>query len=94
MYVCKKYMYIEVRLGVACTSNPAQALTATKTLLEHYTTFMQMPDGKPLSYDRCVLEMDKAGGNIKAARDTDSIMNMFFAPPVQNRTPISGPLVH
>ena len=94
MYVCKKYMYMEVRLGVVCASNPDQALAASKNLLEHYNTFTVTMDGQPLTYDRCVLEMSKAADNIKAAMDTDSTMNMFFAPPVQNRTPISGPLVH
>ena len=87
-------MYIEVRLGVACTSTPAQDLAATKNLLDHFTTFGETPDGRPLSYDRCVLEMNKAGGNIQAAMDTDRNMNMFFAPPIHNRTPIVGPLVH
>ena len=87
-------MYIELRLGVACTSYSDQALVASKNVLEHYHTFAQTVDSKPLTYDRCVLEMDKAGDNIKAAMDTDSIMNMFFAPPIHNRTPIIGPLVH
>ena len=87
-------MYIDVRLGVACTSNPDQALAASKNVLEHYNTFTVSMDGQPLTYDRCVLEMIKAGENIKAAMDTDSIMNMFFAPPIQNRTPILGRLVH
>ena len=87
-------MYIEVRLGVSCTSTHAQDLRETKNRLEHFTTFGETPDGRPLSYDRCVLEMKKAGENVKAAMDTDSIVNMFFAPPIHNRTPISGPLVH
>ena len=87
-------MYIEVRLGVACTSYSDQALLDSKNVLDHYHTFAETVDGKPLTYDRCVLEMNKAGGNIQAAMDTDSIMNMFFAPPIDNRTPIIGPLVH
>jgi hypothetical protein len=94
MYVCKKYMYIEVRLGVACTSYSDQDLGESKNLLDQYKTFAQTVDGKPLTYDRCVLEMNKAGANIQAAMDTDSIMNMFFAPPIHHRTPIIGPLVH
>ena len=87
-------MYIDVRLGVACSSNPAQDLLVVKNLIQHYTTFGDGPGGFPLSYERCVLEMEKAGKTIEAARDTDSIMNMFFPPPIHYRTPIFGPLVH
>ena len=52
-------MYIELRLGVACTSYSDQDLAASRNVLEHFNTFTQTVDKKPLTYDMAVLEMNK-----------------------------------
>ena len=62
----QNYMYIELRLGVACTSYSDQVLVASKNVLEHFSTFTQTVDKKPLTYDMAVLEMDKGAKLIQA----------------------------
>ena len=88
------YICIDIRCGVSCTSQRAQALKAIGQTLETYATFGHAADGTSLTYERVVNDLQKANETIQAAlyTDNESIMDIWFAPPIHRGTPVIDPL--
>ena len=88
------YICIDIRCGVSCTSQRAQALKAIGQTLEGYQTFGHASDGQALTYERVVQDLKTAADAIQAAlyNDNESIMHNWFAPPIHRGTPTIDPL--
>jgi len=88
------YICIDIRCGVSCLSQRAQALKAIGQILEGYHTFGHAAAGTSLTYDRVVTDLKTAQDTVQAAvyTDNESIMDIWFAPPIHRGTPIIDPL--
>ena len=86
-------MYVSIYHAVSWREQRAQALNASKQLLEYYQTFGTTENGTTLTFDRITLDLKSAAEASQAAMDTEnkSIMDIWSAPPTHRIAPKIAP---